>query len=102
MKTGEKWTRFFDAPSRSEYSAFKKCNKEITVGRINLTKVQKLVCDTFLSGYDIYPNQLSYWLKDSHHSHKLQYSGLSWFKLAVISLRPKSEQSQFSPNKINT
>ena len=33
----------FDAPSRSEYSTFKKCNKEITVGRINVTKVQKLV-----------------------------------------------------------
>ena len=40
-------------------------------------------------------------IEDSHHSHKLQYSGLSWFKLLVISLRPKSEQSQFSPNKIN-
>ena len=48
----------FDAPSRSEYSTFKKCNKEITVGRINVTKVQKLVRDTLLRGYDIYPNQL--------------------------------------------
>ena len=34
---------------------FKKCNKEITSGRINVTKVQKLVRDTLLRGYDIYP-----------------------------------------------
>ena len=51
---------FFDAPSRSEQSTFKKCNKEITSGRINVTKVQKLVRDTLLRGYDIYPNQLLY------------------------------------------
>ena len=35
-----------------------KCNKEITSGRINVTKVQKLVRDTLLRGYDIYPNQI--------------------------------------------
>ena len=34
---------------------FQVCTEKITVYRINLLKVQKLVRDTLLSGYDIYP-----------------------------------------------
>ena len=36
---------------------FQVCTEKITVYRINLLKVQKLVRDTRLSGYDIHPAQ---------------------------------------------
>ena len=53
----ENVTRFF-LLSPSESSVFQVCTEKITVYRINLLKVQKLVHDTLLSGYDIYPIQL--------------------------------------------
>ena len=68
---------FFDAPFRSEQSTFKKCNKEITSGRINVTKVQKLVRDTLLRGYDIYPIQGGYvWLC-------VAMGGYLWLSVAI-------------------
>ena len=39
------------------FSVSEVCNRKITVYRINLMKVQKLVRDSLPSGFDTYPNQ---------------------------------------------
>ena len=47
---------FLTLPLARSIQRLRSVISQITVGRINVTKVQKVVRDTLLLGYDIYPN----------------------------------------------
>ena len=68
---------FLTLPLARSIQRLKKCNKEITVGRINVTKVQKLVRDTLLRGYDIYPKQSKNLNKFEEEKSKVLFKALS-------------------------